>query len=127
MALLRGRPGKQVTGAVTTLPLVFDAPRAAPGKPPRHLADLDPAGRRAAVAELGEPAFRAGQLSAHYFGRLVRDPAAMTDLPAAARGRGSPARCCPPLLTPVGELAATTAPPARRCGGCTTARWSRAC
>src|SRR5436305_1645060 len=54
--------------------------------PARHLADLDPAGRRAAVAELGEREFRAGQLSAHYFGRLVRDPAAMTDLPPAGLG-----------------------------------------
>src|SRR5690606_2913025 len=39
--------------------------------PPTHLADLDLAGRRAAVAELGERPFRAGQLSHHYFGRLV--------------------------------------------------------
>ena len=67
---------------------------AGPRMPPRHLADLDLAGRRAAVAELGEPAFRAEQLSNHYFGRLVRDPAAMTDMPGrdprAARRR----RCC---------------------------------
>ncbi len=61
--------------------------RGAPTLPPRHLADLDLAGRRAAVAELGEKAFRAGQLSTHYFGRLVRDPAEMTDLPAATRER----------------------------------------
>jgi 23S rRNA (adenine2503-C2)-methyltransferase len=71
--------------------------------PPRHLADLDPAGRRAAVAELGEQAFRAGQLSTHYFGRLVRDPAEMTDLPAAARDRLA-AALLPALLTPVREL-----------------------
>ncbi len=68
---------------MTTLPLVFDAPRR--GKPPRHLADLDPAGRRAAIAALGEPAFRADQLSRHYFGRLTADPAEMTDLPATAQ------------------------------------------
>jgi 23S rRNA (adenine2503-C2)-methyltransferase len=47
------------------------AAQAMPGpgraRPPRHLADLDPAGRRAAVAELGEPAFRAEQLSRLYF------------------------------------------------------------
>jgi 23S rRNA (adenine2503-C2)-methyltransferase len=71
--------------------------------PPRHLADLDPAARRAAVAELGEREFRAGQMSAHYFGRLVRDPAAMTDLPAASRDRLTEAML-PPLLTPVREL-----------------------
>jgi 23S rRNA (adenine2503-C2)-methyltransferase len=72
--------------------------------PPRHLADLDLAGRRAAVAELGEPGFRAGQLSTHYFGRLERDAAAMTDLPAAARERLSVA-LLPTLLTPIRELA----------------------
>jgi 23S rRNA (adenine2503-C2)-methyltransferase len=70
--------------------------------PPRHLADLDLAGRRAAVAALGEREFRAAQLSTHYFGRLVRDPAAMTDLPAAARERLSGA-LLPTLLTPVRE------------------------
>src|SRR5689334_8916649 len=72
--------------------------------PPRHLADLDPAGRRAAAAELGEREFRAAQLSTHYFGRLVRDPAEMTDLPAASRERLAGA-LLPPLLTPVRELA----------------------
>ncbi|MEV8512961.1 23S rRNA (adenine(2503)-C(2))-methyltransferase RlmN [Dactylosporangium sp. NPDC051484] len=72
--------------------------------PPRHLADLDLAARRAAVAELGEPAFRAGQVSAHYFGRLVRDPEAMTDLPARARAAITEA-LMPRLLEPVRELA----------------------
>src|SRR6185437_16775121 len=75
-----------------------------PAMPPRHLADLDLAGRRAAVAELGEKEFRAGQLSAHYFGRLVRDPAAMTDLPAVSRERLT-GDLLPRLLTPVRELA----------------------
>ncbi len=41
--------------------LLFVAPRRA--KPPRHLADLSPADRRAAVGELGQPPFRASQLS----------------------------------------------------------------
>jgi 23S rRNA (adenine2503-C2)-methyltransferase len=63
--------------------LTFAAPRRA--KPPRHLADLGPAERRAAVAELGQPAFRANQLSTHYFSRLVDDPGQMTDVPAVAR------------------------------------------
>ncbi|MEV7226473.1 23S rRNA (adenine(2503)-C(2))-methyltransferase RlmN [Polymorphospora sp. 2-325] len=72
--------------------------------PPRHLADLDLAGRRALVTELGEPAFRARQMSTHYFGRLVRDPALMTDLPAAARDRLA-AELLPTLLTPVREMA----------------------
>ena len=83
---------------MTALPLVFDAPRRA--RPPRHLADLAPAERRAAVVELGEPAYRARQLSAHYFGRLVEDPAAMTDLPAGARSRLA-AELLPPLLSTV--------------------------
>jgi len=72
--------------------------------PPRHLADLDPAERRAAITELGEPAFRAAQLGTHYFGRLVRDPAGMTDVPAAARERLASA-LLPTLLTPVREQA----------------------
>jgi 23S rRNA (adenine2503-C2)-methyltransferase len=54
-------------------------------RPPRHLADLDRAGRRAAAAELGGEPFRADQLARHYFGRLTDDPGEMTDLPAAAR------------------------------------------
>jgi 23S rRNA (adenine2503-C2)-methyltransferase len=60
-----------------------------PTLPPRHLADLDPAARRAAVAELGEKPFRAAQLSHHYFGRLTRvgDGEELTDLPAASRQR----------------------------------------
>ncbi len=78
-----------------------EAPRRA-AMPPRHLADLDLAGRRAAVAALGEKEFRAGQLSNHYFGRLVRDPEGMTDVPAAARARLAEA-LLPPLLTPVRE------------------------
>ncbi|MPZ25705.1 MAG: 23S rRNA (adenine(2503)-C(2))-methyltransferase RlmN [Micromonosporaceae bacterium] len=70
---------------------------------PTHLADLDLAARRATVTALGEPAYRAGQVSRHYFARLVRDPAAMTDLPAAARGPITEA-LLPTLLTPVREL-----------------------
>jgi 23S rRNA (adenine2503-C2)-methyltransferase len=72
-------------------------------RPPRHLADLDPAGRRAAVVELGEPAFRADQLSRHYFARLTDDPADMTDLPAAVRDSLTSA-LLPQLLTAQREL-----------------------
>jgi 23S rRNA (adenine2503-C2)-methyltransferase len=96
---------------MTSLPLIRTAPDAQVGSaaprraamPPRHLADLDLSERRAAVAELGEPAFRARQLSTHYFGRLVRDPARMTDLPAASRERLAEA-LLPPLLTLVREV-----------------------
>ena len=68
---------------MTSLPLVFDAPKR--GLPPTHLADLDEAGRRAAVTELGLPGFRADQLSRQYFGRYENDASAMTDLPAPVR------------------------------------------
>ncbi len=92
---------------MTSLPLTpvnLDAPARRAAMPPRHLADLDLAGRQALVAELGEPRFRAKQVSTHYFGRLVRDPHQMTDLPAATREKlaGS---LLPTLLTPVRELA----------------------
>jgi 23S rRNA (adenine2503-C2)-methyltransferase len=73
------------------------------GPPPRHLADMDLAGRRAAVADLGEREFRATQISTHYFGRLVRDPEAMTDIPTASRARLA-AALLPALLTSVREL-----------------------
>ena len=65
---------------MTSLPLVFDAPSRA--RPPRHLADLSADERRGAVVDLGLPAFRADQLSRHYFGALRGDVATMTDLPA---------------------------------------------
>jgi 23S rRNA (adenine2503-C2)-methyltransferase len=89
---------------MTSLPLVFDAPARA-RKPPRHLADLSPSERRAAVVELGLPAYRAGQLSAHYFGRLTSEVAEMTDLPAAVREPLAEA-LLPALWTPVRESAA---------------------
>ena len=63
--------------------LVFSEPR--PSRPPRHLADLDEAGRASVVTELGLPAFRAKQLAHQYYGRLIADPRQMTDLPAAVR------------------------------------------
>jgi 23S rRNA (adenine2503-C2)-methyltransferase len=84
------------------LPLVFDEPRRAK-KPPRHLADLSGEERRTAVVSLGEPAYRARQLSNHYFARLVDDPAEMTDLPASSRDK-LVADLLPPLLTKVRDL-----------------------
>jgi 23S rRNA (adenine2503-C2)-methyltransferase len=86
---------------MTSLPLVFDAPRRA--QPPTHLADLDTAARRDAVVGLGLPGFRADQLSRHYFGRLENDPAAMTDLPAVVRSQLA-AALLPGLLTEVRSL-----------------------
>lgn len=82
--------------------LVFSEPR--PGKPPRHLADLDADARAAAVAELGLPAFRAKQLAHQYYGRLIADPRQMTDLPAGLRDAIADTMF-PILLTAVSEVA----------------------
>lgn len=81
--------------------LTFAGPRRA--KPPRHLADLTPAGRREVVADLGERPFRAGQLSTHYFTHLADDPQQMTDIPQAARQRLAES-LLPTLLTPIRHL-----------------------
>jgi 23S rRNA (adenine2503-C2)-methyltransferase len=81
--------------------LTFAAPRRA--KPPRHLADLTPAERREVVEAMGERPFRADQLATHYFGHLLDDPAAMTDVPAKAR-EALAAALLPTLLTPVRHL-----------------------
>ncbi|MBI5160444.1 MAG: 23S rRNA (adenine(2503)-C(2))-methyltransferase RlmN [Micrococcales bacterium] len=81
--------------------LQFASPKR--GVPPRHLADLTPAQRRARAVELGLPAFRATQVARHYFTRYTTDPAEMTDLPAAGREelvRG----LLPPLITEVRRL-----------------------
>lgn len=83
--------------------LTFTAPRR--GKPPKHLADFDLAGRREFLAELGHQPFRAGQLSRHYFDRLASAPEDMTDLPAAGREE-LVAQALPTLLTSVRTLEA---------------------
>ncbi|MEV0713066.1 23S rRNA (adenine(2503)-C(2))-methyltransferase RlmN [Asanoa sp. NPDC050611] len=92
---------------MTSLPIVQSEAASAgrrPAMPPRHLADLDVSAREEALVALGEPKFRARQLSTHYFGRLVRDPDAMTDLPAASRAKIA-GDLLPRLLTPVREMA----------------------
>ena len=92
-------PGNWDTGmTMSSLPLVFDAPRR--GLPPRHLADLSLPQRAEAVAALGEKPLRARQLSQHYFGRLSVDAPGMTDIPAADRARLA-GQLLPPLLTAV--------------------------
>ena len=85
--------------APPSLPLVMAEP-VGRRKPPRHLADLTMAERREAVEVLGEPAYRAAQLSSHYFTRLVDDPAQMSDLPPGSRDR-LVADLLPQLLSPV--------------------------
>lgn len=86
------------------LPLVMAPPKGR-GKPPRHLADLSPDERKAAADELGLKPFRVKQVAHHYFARLERDPALMTDLPAADRDAIVGA-LLPPLLTQVRMLQA---------------------
>ena len=83
------------------LPLVFEAPRR--GQPPRHWADLTPAQRREYVEVAGQRAFRARQLSAHYFEGLRDDPTDWTDLPVGIRDALAE-QFLPRLLTSIREL-----------------------
>jgi 23S rRNA (adenine2503-C2)-methyltransferase len=87
--------------AVGNLPLVVTPTRR--GRPPRHWADLSPAQRREFVEADGHRAFRARQLSAHYFEGLRIDPAEWTDLPVEIRASLAQ-RYLPQLLTPVRHL-----------------------
>jgi 23S rRNA (adenine2503-C2)-methyltransferase len=80
------------------LPLVMTAPRR--GKPPVHWADLTPVERREQVEAEGQRAYRARQLSAHYFEGLRTDPAEWTDLPPALRAQLAE-KFMPTLLNPV--------------------------
>ncbi len=68
------------------------------GKPGTHLADLSRDERRSIVHDLGYPAFRADQLSRHYFDRLCADTQQMSDIPAAQR-EALARELFPPLLT----------------------------
>ncbi len=81
--------------------LQFAAPRVK--QPPKHLADLTAAEREARVKELGQPGFRAKQLSTHYFTHYTRDPERMTDLPQQHRAE-LVSQMMPPLLTEVKRL-----------------------
>ena len=81
-----------------------------------------PAERRAAVAELGERPFRAGQLSRALLRPPRRRPRDDDRPPRGVARSGWPRRCCRTLLTPVrAPRRPTTAGPARRSGGCSTA------
>ncbi|WP_052209742.1 MULTISPECIES: 23S rRNA (adenine(2503)-C(2))-methyltransferase RlmN [unclassified Kocuria] len=83
--------------------LVFKAARR--GKPPRHLADTDMAGRREMLAEMGHKPFRAQQLSRHYFERFASKAEDMTDLPQDGRDK-LVQDTMPELLTTVRTLQA---------------------
>ncbi|MFT4471518.1 23S rRNA (adenine(2503)-C(2))-methyltransferase RlmN [Arthrobacter sulfonylureivorans] len=63
--------------------LQFKSPRVK--QPPVHLADLTLAERQEKMKELGLPAFRAKQLSTHYFQHYTTDPERMSDLPKERR------------------------------------------
>ena len=94
------RPPVSDAGLARPVPLTLTGRRS---KPPRHLADLDLSGRRAAVAELGEPPFRAVQLSRHFFARYAERTEDMSDLPRTSRAALADA-LLPPLLTMEREL-----------------------
>lgn len=77
-----------------------------PGRrPPKHWMDLSVDERVDAVKALGLPAFRAKQISTHWFTRCELDPQSWTDLPAAARSEIAET-LFPPLLTPLQERTA---------------------
>ncbi len=95
-----------MAGANPREPLTLVPARPRPSRsrrPPRHLADLPLAERRAIVTELGEPPFRAAQLSRHFFGRFTDRPEDMTDVPLASRDRLAET-LLPRLLTAEREL-----------------------
>jgi 23S rRNA (adenine2503-C2)-methyltransferase len=54
-------------------------------KTPQHFADLPAPERRTWVQELGLPAFRANQISIHYFQHHNDDPESWSDFPASAK------------------------------------------
>ncbi|MDO5026111.1 MAG: 23S rRNA (adenine(2503)-C(2))-methyltransferase RlmN [Trueperella sp.] len=87
---------RQVRPAASNLAVSFTEQRF--GKPPRHLAEYSRAQRRELVAGLGFPAFRADQISNHYFTHRTTDPAEMTDLPEAQR-EVLCEKLLPPLIT----------------------------
>ena len=96
-------PGENPRAPLTLVPARPRRTVAASRRPPRHLADLPLAERRAVVAELGEPPFRAAQLSRHFFGRFTDRPEDMSDLPLASRDRLAET-LLPRLLTAEREL-----------------------
>lgn len=93
---------KQEMGADGRPELQFATKRRV-SQPPTHLADLTLAERQEKLKELGLPAFRAKQLSVHYFQHYTTDPAKMSDLPKDRREELVDAMF-PKLLTEVKRL-----------------------
>jgi 23S rRNA (adenine2503-C2)-methyltransferase len=81
--------------------LIFAEPKR--GKPPVHLVDLTTEERTQRLEEAGVQAFRAKQISNHYFTHYTSDPEAMTDLPATGR-KELVESLLPNLLTEVKRL-----------------------
>lgn len=92
---------KQLTDPDGRPTLQFASPRVS--QPPVHLADLTMAERQAKAVDLGYPAFRAKQLSTHFFQHYTRRAEDMTDLPKQEREALVEA-FLPTLLTEVKRL-----------------------
>ncbi len=73
------------------------------GMPPKHLVDLPLAERKAAFKEAGIPAFRADQVSRHWFARLSDNPQDWSDINEADKN-AIVEKFLPPLLTPIRTL-----------------------
>ena len=70
--------------SIPEIKLIFDEP-VQRKKVPKHLSDYSPVERREVAQSLGLPAFRATQVSTHYFSHLSDDPQSWTDIPADLR------------------------------------------
>ena len=89
----------------TQIPLQMASRPKVRGKAPMHWMDLSPEQRVEAVKEIGLPAFRAKQISNHWYARLEAEPTEWTDLPADARELVAE-KFFPQLMTPVQTLTA---------------------
>ena len=100
---VRPRPRAGRSSSPRTADRCCSSPRRVESSPRRISPTSTSPARKARVAELGHPAFRATQLSNHYFAGTPIDPAEMTDLPAEGREE-LVAAMLPPLLTEVRRL-----------------------
>ena len=84
-------------------PTLQFAQRPRVSQPPAHLADMTMEERQEKMKELGLPAFRAKQVSVHYFQHHTTDPEKMSDLPKDRKDE-IVETFFPPLLTEVKRL-----------------------
>jgi 23S rRNA (adenine2503-C2)-methyltransferase len=87
---------------MSEIKLVLEEPKGRK-KAPEHFADWSADARRSKIQELGLPAFRASQISNHYFVHHNDDPETWSDFPASAR-QLIQERVLPKLLTPVRSI-----------------------